>query len=136
MINWILEGYNIGDKVFIVNKKELEESEEFYVYGEVIRVNERILKVAIPFGDRSRILYFKRRRVCATISGYYMVCKTMEEYKGIVMQNREMEEMINYISKNLNNLSFEMLKSIKDMIAINELKKKVEYMESEPNLLD
>ena len=125
MINWKLEGYKVGDEVCIINKVGIYTVKDKFIVGKVIHAGTKILKVTIPLGDKETVLIFNGRRSCNGVSfgDYYLVYKTIKEYKQVITEREKVENLKVYITRSLNDLPLHLLKEITDMIDVYKIEK-------------
>lgn len=119
MINWKSEGYKVGEEVCIVNRMGFYNPTEKHIVGKVVHSGTKILKVVVPFGEnKEKTLVFNGKRSCNGVlfGDYYLVYKTIDEYNKVLDEKEKAENLRDYISKNLNNLSLNALEKIKDVV--------------------
>lgn len=118
MCNWKKEGYEVGKEVCIVNNFGIYNQSSKIIEGKIVYVGTKRLKVAIPFGDKEKILDFNgKRSVSGLLFGdYYFVYKDKEEYDKVIKEKEDIENARKYIKDNLNKLSLEKLNDIISII--------------------
>lgn len=116
MINWKKEGYEVGQKVYLVQEYLFSKS-KFYRTGIVTYVGTKILKVKKEEDDRSKTIVFEKRWTSGDMPGYfYSVYKSEQEYEEELSKELDRKALIGLIEHNIRKLSNEHLEEVDKLI--------------------